>query len=137
MFRVKQNFFVTFSRETLKIFYFGYFFKFRIIARWLISIVIKIYFIIVAKIGMLDVIRTRPTYTALAFYFVFVHFNANKVILPTIINGKKARNIATNSTHKATQPTALPTLRQIFFLALLPLIFISQCRCYHLQCCSR
>lgn len=135
MFRVKQNFFVTFSRETLKIFYFGYFFEFRIIARRLAPVVIQIHFVIIAIIGVCFVIGTSPTHTALTFYFV--HFNANKVILPTIINGKKARNIATNSTHKATPPTALPTLRQIFFLALLLLVFIFHCRCYHLQCCSR
>lgn len=53
------------------------------------------------------------------------HFNANNVIFPIIINGNKARNIATNSAHKATLPTALPTLRQIFFLILMPLILIT------------
>lgn len=66
----------------------------------------------------------------------FFYFNADNVIFPTIINGNKARNIATNSTHKATSPITLLTLRQIFFLAFLPLIFITHCRCYHLQCCS-
>ena len=100
MFRVKQNFFVTFSREYQK------YFKLLYNKLYLVTDLVTVFY-----------------------------FNADNVIFPTIINGNKARNIATNSTHKATSPITLPTLRQIFFLVLL-LIFISQCRCYHLQRCS-